>query len=83
MPQSYQKLVTNIESPIIEYFPIDYEYDMYFKRYFWQCPPILPYINDSKLKQVLDKIKLTNLEKTRNSFGENYELEFKSGLKII
>ena len=83
LPTSYQKLVTNIESPIIEYFPIDYEYDMYFKRYFWQCPPILPYINDIKLKQVLDKIKLTNLEKTRNSFGENFELEFNSGIKII
>ena len=81
LPKSYQFLTTIDNSPLIEYFPKEYELETCYKRYFWQCSPILPLINSNKVKNVLSKIKLTRDEQKRNEFGEDIILQ--KSIKLI
>lgn len=70
LPISYQHMVISNDSDLIEFYPIDYQFDMYYKRYFWQCAPILPILDDKKFK-ILSKLKLTKEEQDRNKLGKN------------
>ena len=71
LPINYQRLQTDTKSPILEYYPIDFELNSYYKRYNWECGPILPTIDIKKLKTTIKNIKLSTDEKNRNS--ENKE----------
>jgi 5'-3' exonuclease len=69
LPETYQTLFSST-SPVIQYYPEDYKFDTIFRRYFWQCPPILPPINTTHLKKVLQKKTLTKEEQLRDSTTE-------------
>jgi 5'-3' exonuclease len=69
LPDSYQSLMTST-SPIIQYYPEDYKFDTIYRRFFWQCPPILPPINVSLLKKALQKKTLSKEEQQRNSVSQ-------------
>lgn len=69
LPESYQVLMTS-NSPIIQYYPENYKFDTIYRRFFWQCPPILPPINSTLLKKSLQKKILTKEEQKRNSISE-------------
>jgi 5'-3' exonuclease len=69
LPESYQSLFSS-NSPIIQYYPEEYQFDTIFRRFFWQCPPILPPINTVHIKKVLQKHKLTKEEQQRDSVSE-------------
>lgn len=81
LPNSYQSLMTNLNSNIKQYYPIDYSLDTIFKRYFWQCQPILPIIDNKKIRLASNSCKLSNEEKIRNSTNENTVI--KNDLKKI
>ena len=34
--------MNDIDSNIIDIYPVEYKLDTVFKRYYWQCVPILP-----------------------------------------
>ena len=42
---------------LMEYYPENFEIDTYYKRYMWQCEPILPLINFDKINRVVKKVK--------------------------
>jgi len=65
LPESYQSLMSS-NSPVAQYYPDKYEFDTIYKRYFWQCPPILPPINASHLRKVISRKHLTKEEQQRN-----------------
>jgi 5'-3' exonuclease len=65
LPDSYQSLICST-SPIIQYYPESYKFDTIYRRFFWQCPPILPPINSSHLRKVLQKKSLTKEEQLRD-----------------
>lgn len=71
LPTEYKKLQLDINSPIIEYYPIDYKLDSYYKRYYWECTPILPIIDYKKIKNSTKKLDLTKDEKERNLTKES------------
>lgn len=71
LPINYQRLQTDAKSPVLDYYPIDFEVNSYYKRYNWECGPILPTIDIKKLKTTIKNIKLSPDEKNRNS--ENQE----------
>ena len=71
LPKSYQNLVLSNSSPIIEYYPNDYNLDCLYKKYFWQCQPILPYIPQSDIKNATVNLKLNSEELLRNKTGKN------------
>lgn len=74
LPKSYQKLVHR-GSPIEQYYPEDVQFDTIYRRLFWECPPILPPINDKHLSKTLNSYTLTDDEKDRNQIKNLYVFE--------
>ena len=70
LPRSYQKLMTDPDSPLIEYFPMDYELDTLYKRYYWQCTPILPIINFTNIVEASKGAYINKHDKERNKLGK-------------
>jgi 5'-3' exoribonuclease 2 len=72
LPESYQKIMTNDDSPLIHYYPIDFELEYYGKRYRWECHPKIPMIIPSELQSLLPQLdeKLTDCEHQRNTLGQ-------------
>jgi 5'-3' exonuclease len=75
LPQPFSKVMTNDDSPIIHYYPIDFEFEYYGKRFKWECHPKVPMIDPKELSKYLVYIKdqLTVEEKLRNQFGQPLE----------
>lgn len=72
LPESYRDLMVKIDSPLIEYYPLDYQLDTIYRRFYWECPPILSLVDDNHLRKTLRKHKLTKEEIKRNAPSQGY-----------
>ena len=69
LPREVGNLMTDIESDIIEYFPIEYKLEYVNKYYLHECPPLLPRVVIKDIREAVKKCKISENEKSRNKFG--------------
>ena len=71
LPKGAREYQTKMDSPIRHYYPNgDIPVEPYFKRYYWQCSPILPNINIELLKNTVKGMKISTREKSRFTRGK-------------
>ena len=71
VPPVYHELMTLPESPIIDFYPRDFELDMNGKKMDWEAVVKIPFIDEQRLLRAMapkDQM-LSEDEKTRNDFG--------------
>lgn len=49
LPVAFQSLVTDEESPIIDYYPTDFKTDLNGKQQYWEAVVLLPFIDEKLL----------------------------------
>ena len=71
VPTVYHDLMTNPNSPIIDFYPRDFELDMNGKKMEWEAVVKIPFIDEARLLGAMaPKNKLlSDAEKMRNDFG--------------
>ncbi|CAB3993307.1 5 -3 exoribonuclease 2 [Paramuricea clavata] len=73
LPPTWRDLMSNPESPIIDFYPTDFEIDLNGKKYAWQGVALLPFVDEKRLQESLAKVypDITEEEKRRNSRGKD------------
>ncbi|TKA70638.1 hypothetical protein B0A55_05742 [Friedmanniomyces simplex] len=71
IPPVFHPLMTEDESPIIEFYPTDFEVDLNGKKFAWQGVALLPFIDETRLLAAMQEKYplLTADEQRRNAFG--------------
>ena len=71
IPPAWQNLMTDSESPVIDFYPTDFKIDLNGKRYDWQGVALLPFVDEQRLLPALKERNslLTDEEKERNVIG--------------
>ncbi|KAK0423920.1 hypothetical protein QR680_008406 [Steinernema hermaphroditum] len=71
IPEPWHYLMTDTESPIIDFYPNDFQIDLNGKKFAWQGVALLPFVDEDRLLGTLSEVqdKLSDEEKHRNSLG--------------
>ncbi|KAH6666849.1 exoribonuclease 1 [Halenospora varia] len=71
VPTVYHDLMTNPDSPIIDFYPRDFELDMNGKKMEWEAVVKIPFIDEKRLLAAMapKNALLSDVEKFRNDFG--------------
>ena len=70
LPKELHNLMTEIESPLIEYYPLNIKIDYINKDMEWKGEPYLPIININKIRDCINNIKIENIK--RNIIKKTY-----------
>ena len=82
VPTPYHDLMTNPDSPIIDFYPRDFELDMNGKKMEWEAVVKIPFIDEKRLLGAMKSKDhlLSQAEKDRNEFGVT--LKFAYALEV-
>ena len=71
LPSCFQWLMTSQESPIIDYYPLEFEQDLNGKQQEWEAVVMIPFIDEKRLLEARAPLEhmLNPDEKRRNSHG--------------
>ncbi|XP_030071789.1 5'-3' exoribonuclease 1 isoform X2 [Microcaecilia unicolor] len=72
LPACYQHLMTSEDSPILEYYPLDFKTDLNGKQQEWEAVVLIPFIDEKRLLEAMKPCNkcLTEDEKHRNRHSE-------------
>ncbi|XP_064394780.1 5'-3' exoribonuclease 2-like [Halichondria panicea] len=73
LPPSWREFMAVEDSPIIDFYPVDFRIDLNGKKYAWQGVALLPFVDEKRLLKCLHEVypNLTDDEMLRNSRGCN------------
>ncbi|KAI1301336.1 5'-3' exoribonuclease 2 [Halotydeus destructor] len=73
LPPSWRKLMTELDSPIVDFYPSGFKIDLNGKTAAWMGVALLPFIDESRLADALTNVygDLSKDEKERNSLGKH------------
>lgn len=82
VPTVYWDLMTNPDSPIIDFYPRDFELDMNGKKQEWEAVVKIPFIDEKRLLGAMASkdALLSDAEKQRNSFGVSLKFTYAAGV---
>ncbi|KAL2437019.1 5'-3' exoribonuclease 1 [Exophiala dermatitidis] len=71
VPEVYHELMTSKDSPIIDFYPRDFELDMNGKKMEWEAVVKIPFIDEQRLLKAMapKDALLSEDERVRNDFG--------------
>jgi 5'-3' exoribonuclease 2 len=71
LPTSFRNLMVDKESPIIDFYPEDFQIDMNGKKMLWQGVALLPFIDENRLLEAMKSLygELNDEEEKRNRMG--------------
>ncbi len=81
LPAPFRGLMVSQDSPIIDYYPTDFELDLNGKRNDWEAVILIPFIEEKRLLQAVgtvDVSKLTEAERRRNMLGKTQLFHYDS-----
>lgn len=73
IPSVFHPLMTEEDSPIIEFYPEDFVVDLNGKKFAWQGVALLPFIDEKRLLDAMNTKYhlLSEDDKRRNEFGQD------------
>ncbi|KAL6722155.1 exonuclease II Exo2 [Lecanora helva] len=78
VPTAYHDLMTNPKSPIIDFYPRDFELDMNGKKMEWEAVVKIPFIDEDRLLPAMatKDFLLSQEERDRNEFGVSLKFTY-------
>lgn len=85
VPPAYWDLMTSPESPIIDFYPRDFELDMNGKKMEWEAVVKIPFIQEDRLLSAMATREhlLSPEEKARNEFGVTLKFTYSPSIEYI
>lgn len=80
VPSAYHDLMTKSDSPIIDFYPRDFDLDMNGKKMEWEAVVKIPFIEEARLLGAMKSkdALLSQEEKDRNEFGVSLKFSYSS-----
>lgn len=85
VPAPYRELMTSPDSPIIDFYPRDFELDMNGKKMEWEAVVKIPFIDENRLLSAIATKEqlLTPVERARNDFGASLKFTYSPEVAYI
>ena len=85
VPSAYHPLMTSSESPIIDFYPRDFELDMNGKKMEWEAVVKIPFIDENRLLAAMStkELLLSPNEQARNGFGVSLKFTYSPSIEFI
>lgn len=85
VPRAYWDLMTSPESPIIDFYPRDFDLDMNGKKMEWEAVVKIPFIDETRLLTALKTREslLTPEERARNDFGVSLKFTYSPDVNFV
>ncbi|THH31525.1 hypothetical protein EUX98_g2669 [Antrodiella citrinella] len=85
IPRAYQDLMYDVNSPILDFYPTEFESDLNGKKQEWEAVVKIPFIDETRLLKAMNSRDhlLSPEEKRRNSFGTSTKFTFNPGPPML
>lgn len=82
LPTAYQDLMTDPTSPIIDFYPRNFDLDMNGKKQDWEAIVKIPFIDEKRLLEAMNnrEQRLTKEERERTKFGDSFKFTYDMSL---